>query len=328
MPPDGGRGQPEPGAQRGGGDRPVLQDQPGDPWPGCRARSRGRSRRPRCRTRGRRGCRGMPTARTGTATRVRLASRASPPCLATGSTPVLSTLFTTSVWRKSMPGRNAIGAWSSSHLARASAAMFDRRGPFRCISGYPNRTSRGEALWVCVSIRLPAGRHRRRVSCRRRAGSPTPPGRPRPRAGSSGCRRRRPGGGPGHRPDAAAGATGVQARPGEFGNGPAARPPWAGDFGTSAPWAEDRTGPQPVPLAGAPTQAYVPGATGAQATLFAAGSVQPAGPVHAPGSRPRRPSGRPGRAGAPGGCPGQGQRAGGRLARCSGSSASRSSAPS
>src|SRR5437899_2000759 len=38
-----------------------------------------------------------------------LVPRASPPLPVTGSVPVLSTLFTTSVWRKSMPGRNAIG---------------------------------------------------------------------------------------------------------------------------------------------------------------------------------------------------------------------------
>src|SRR5262249_59577035 len=48
--------------------------------------------------------------------RAPLAPRASPPCLAAGSALVLSTLFTTSVWRKYMPGRNAIGPCSSSHL--------------------------------------------------------------------------------------------------------------------------------------------------------------------------------------------------------------------
>src|SRR5579859_4134372 len=58
-----------------------------------------------------------------------------------------------------------------------------------------------------------------------------------------------------------AAATGVQARPGDFGSGPADPPPWAGDFGTGAPWAGDLTGPQPGPLSGAPTQAYTPGAT-------------------------------------------------------------------
>src|SRR5262249_60690537 len=34
-PPCRGRGQAQPGAQRGRGDRPVLQDQPGDPGPGA-----------------------------------------------------------------------------------------------------------------------------------------------------------------------------------------------------------------------------------------------------------------------------------------------------
>jgi Domain of unknown function (DUF4190)/Septum formation len=60
-------------------------------------------------------------------------------------------------------------------------------------------------------------------------------------------------------------STGVQARPGDFGTGPADPPPWAGDFGTGGPWAGDLTGPQPGSLTGAPTQAYTPGATGPQA---------------------------------------------------------------
>src|SRR5215813_3949896 len=59
----------------------------------------------------------------------------------------------------------------------------------------------------------------------------------------------------------------VQARPGEFGSGPADAPPWAGDFGTGAgdapPWA-DLSDPPSGPLTGPPTQAYVPGATGPQ----------------------------------------------------------------
>lgn len=99
-----------------------------------------------------------------------------------------------------------------------------------------------------------------------------------------------------------AGMTGVQARPGEFGNGPAAPPPWAGDFGTgaaSAPWAEDLTGPQPGPLAGAPTQAYGPGATGPQGPY----SPDPFSPPD-PFTRQHPGPGGPGvpgrRAGAPG----------------------------
>jgi hypothetical protein len=101
-----------------------------------------------------------------------------------------------------------------------------------------------------------------------------------------------------------AGATGVQARPGEFGNGPAAPPPWAGDFGTSAPWAEDRTGPQPVPLAGAPTQAYVPGTTGPQGPYSPHDPFSPQDPFTRQGPGPGGPPGGPGapghRAGAPG----------------------------
>jgi hypothetical protein len=101
-----------------------------------------------------------------------------------------------------------------------------------------------------------------------------------------------------------AGATGVQARPGEFGNGPAAPPPWAGDFGTSAPWAEDRTGPQPVPLAGAPTQAYVPGTTGPQGPYSPHDPFSPQDPFTRQGPGPGGPAGGPGapghRAGAPG----------------------------
>jgi len=81
----------------------------------------------------------------------------------------------------------------------------------------------------------------------------------------------------------------VQARPGEFGSGPADAPPWAGDFGTSAgdapPWA-DLSDPPSGPLTGPPTQAYVPGATGPQDPFG------PGEPFTRPG--PPRPPGGPG----------------------------------
>ena len=41
VPPDGGRGQSQPGRQACGGHRPVLQDQPGNPGPGARLRATG-----------------------------------------------------------------------------------------------------------------------------------------------------------------------------------------------------------------------------------------------------------------------------------------------
>src|SRR5580700_11480168 len=143
--------------------------------------------------------------------------------------------------------------------------MFDRRGPFPCISGYPNRTfSRGSLLGLRFN---PAP-----------GWPPPPPGfvppphwqpdpswPPAPPGWQLWVDDGAPEAGQATGPVPRAGRTGVQARPGEFGNAPAAPPPWAGDFGTGAagaPWAEDLTGPQPVPLAGAPTQAYVPGATG------------------------------------------------------------------
>jgi len=113
-----------------------------------------------------------------------------------------------------------------------------------------------------------------------------------------------------------AASAGAQARPNDFGGGPAGPPPWAGDFGTGAadaPWAGDLTGPQTGPLTGAPTQAYTPGMTGPQARYtgpqapytehdpfgpqdpFTQQGLGPGGPPGGPG-RPGRRAGAPGKA--------------------------------
>src|SRR5579859_8000680 len=67
-----------------------------------------------------------------------LAPRTSPPLPATGSATVLSTLFTTSVWRKSMPGRNAIGH-AVAHTWSRTGCYVRPTGPFRCITGCPDK---------------------------------------------------------------------------------------------------------------------------------------------------------------------------------------------
>src|SRR6266581_4819677 len=130
--------------------------------------------------------------------------------------------------------------------------MFGRRGPFLCISGYPPRNfPRGRPFGTA----LQPGSRLAAAATGFCAASPLAA---RPLLAA----RAAPTGG---FPAASAGA---QARPNDFGGGPAGPPPWAGDFGTGAadaPWAGDLTGPQSGPLTGAPTQAYTPGMTGPQA---------------------------------------------------------------
>jgi hypothetical protein len=95
--------------------------------------------------------------------------------------------------------------------------------------------------------------------------------------------------------------TSVPARPDEFGSGPADPTPWAGDFGTGTevpPWPDEATGPQTAALRGAPTQAYVPGATGPQPSYAPPGRYPPrdaSDPFTRQGPGPGGPPGGPGR---------------------------------
>src|SRR5207302_11343378 len=84
------------------------------------------------------GMSGRPIARAAQvhASLASLAPRALPPLTATGSVLVLPTLFTTSEWRKSMPGRNAIGH-AGAHTSACSGCYVRPTAAFSMYIGLP-----------------------------------------------------------------------------------------------------------------------------------------------------------------------------------------------